>query len=109
MRIALTLIACALLAGCGHPAPEAPAPEAPGFSAPSFAGPPLVAFTPRPHPTWTAEQRAAVARSMSSIFGDDILVNDSGIAVVAEDGTTLHGMAEYLDQVYDGELAGLRI
>jgi len=27
----------------------------------------------------------------------------------AEDGTTLHGMAEYLDQVYDGELAGLRI
>jgi hypothetical protein len=27
----------------------------------------------------------------------------------AEDGTTLHGMAEYLDQVYDGELAGLRM
>jgi hypothetical protein len=27
----------------------------------------------------------------------------------AEDGTTLHGMSEYLDQVHDGQLAGLRV
>lgn len=27
----------------------------------------------------------------------------------AEDGTTLHGMSEYLDQVRDGQLAGLRV
>jgi hypothetical protein len=27
----------------------------------------------------------------------------------AEDGTTLHGMSEYLDQVRDGQPVGLRV
>jgi hypothetical protein len=27
----------------------------------------------------------------------------------AEDGTTLHGMSEYLDQVHDGQLVGMRV
>jgi D-alanyl-D-alanine carboxypeptidase/D-alanyl-D-alanine-endopeptidase (penicillin-binding protein 4) len=80
---ALAAAACSLLAGCGGNAVQAPNSTA--QNAPSISS----TATPRPHPTWSAEQRAGVARSLSSILNDDILVNGAGIAVVAEDGTTL--------------------
>jgi D-alanyl-D-alanine carboxypeptidase/D-alanyl-D-alanine-endopeptidase (penicillin-binding protein 4) len=81
LKLALAA-ACALLAiGCGRPSSQ-PA----GFSA-SATRP--GAGVPRPSPTWTDEQRAAVARSMRAILHDDILVDGAGIAVVAADGTTL--------------------
>jgi hypothetical protein len=45
---------------------------------------------------------------------DDSGLNATRIAEAAtewtaEDGTTLHGMSEYLDQVHEGQLAGLRV
>jgi hypothetical protein len=45
---------------------------------------------------------------------DDSALNATRIAEAAtvwtaQDGTTLHGMSEYLDQVRDGQLAGLRV
>ena len=45
---------------------------------------------------------------------DDSALNATRIAEAAtqwsaEDGTTLHGMAEYLDQVHDGQPVGLRV
>jgi D-alanyl-D-alanine carboxypeptidase/D-alanyl-D-alanine-endopeptidase (penicillin-binding protein 4) len=47
----------------------------------------------RPAPTlpppWSPTERARLDRSLGSILGDDILVNDTGIAVVAADGQTL--------------------
>lgn len=46
--------------------------------------------------------------------GDDSALNATRIAEAAtvwtaEDGTSLHGMAEYLDQVHDGQPVGLRV
>jgi hypothetical protein len=40
---------------------------------------------------------------------DATRIAEASTVWTTEDGTMLHGMAEYLDQVYDGELAGLRI
>lgn len=48
-------------------------------------------------------------RSDGDSAADATRIAEAAMVWTAEDGTTLHGMAEYLDQVYDGELAGLRI
>jgi hypothetical protein len=36
-------------------------------------------------------------------------ISEAATVWTAEDGTTLHGMAEYLDQVHDGQPVGLRV
>jgi hypothetical protein len=41
--------------------------------------------------------------------GDGTRIAEVATVWTAEDGTTLHGMSEYLDQVRDGQLAGLRV
>ena len=48
-------------------------------------------------------------RGDSESPADATRIAEAAMVWTAEDGTTLHGMAEYLDQIYDGELAGLRI
>lgn len=40
---------------------------------------------------------------------DGTRIAEAAMVWTAEDGTTLHGMSEYLDQVRDGQLAGLRV
>jgi hypothetical protein len=40
---------------------------------------------------------------------DATRIAEASTVWTAEDGTTLHGMSEYLDQVRDGQLAGLRV
>jgi hypothetical protein len=40
---------------------------------------------------------------------DATRIAEAATVWTAEDGTTLHGMSEYLDQVRDGRLAGLRV
>jgi hypothetical protein len=42
---------------------------------------------------------------MGAYFGDA----EAATVWTAEDGTTLHGMSEYLDQVHDGRPVGLRV
>jgi hypothetical protein len=41
--------------------------------------------------------------------GDGTRIAEAATVWTAEDGTILHGMSEYLDQVRDGQLAGLRV
>ncbi|MCV7226462.1 DUF7065 domain-containing protein [Mycolicibacterium komossense] len=68
-----------------------------------------------PQRRWTfhGEAKAVVPlrhrRGDSDSATDATRIAEAAMVWKAEDGTTLHGMAEYLDQVYDGELAGLRI
>jgi hypothetical protein len=70
----------------------------------------------------TAAERRWVFRGETSAVvplrhrrhGDDGARNATRIAEAAtvwtaEDGSILHGMSEYLDQVHDGQLAGLRV
>jgi hypothetical protein len=40
---------------------------------------------------------------------DATRIAEAAMVWTAEDGTTLHGMSEYLDQVRDGQLTGLRV
>ncbi|MDQ2907970.1 MAG: D-alanyl-D-alanine carboxypeptidase/D-alanyl-D-alanine-endopeptidase, partial [Candidatus Eremiobacteraeota bacterium] len=65
------------LAACGH-RPATP-------TALATVAPP----TPTPGPTWSASQRADLRRTMSSIFSDDITEDETGIVVVAGDGSQL--------------------
>jgi serine-type D-Ala-D-Ala carboxypeptidase/endopeptidase (penicillin-binding protein 4) len=56
-------------------------------TAPAASPTPL--WIPSPEPTWTAAQRDALQRTMSTIFTGDITESSTGLAVVAGDGSTL--------------------
>ncbi len=45
--------------------------------------------TPKPAPSWSQGQRDDARRTLADIFASDIVQESSGIAVVADDGTTL--------------------
>lgn len=79
MRAPLFAFALAVAACGGHPG------GATVGSNPS----PTPLWVPRPSPTWDAAQRDDLQRTLSSIFDDDITRTATGLAVVADDGSTL--------------------
>jgi len=67
-----------LVAACnGSPAPK-PTPR------------PSPPWVPKPAPAWSASARDDLQRTLASIFDDDITLGSMGLAVVAQDGTTLY-------------------
>jgi len=65
------------VAACAQKAPTAPVPSA------------TPRWIPKPSPTWTAAQRDDLEHTLASIFADDITRSATGLAVVADDGSTL--------------------
>jgi aminoglycoside phosphotransferase (APT) family kinase protein len=59
----------------------------------------------------SAHDVAGEARIVASLAGtlNATRIAEASAVWTAEDGTTLHGMSEHLDQVRDGRLAGLRV
>jgi D-alanyl-D-alanine carboxypeptidase/D-alanyl-D-alanine-endopeptidase (penicillin-binding protein 4) len=70
----------ALVAACSSPNSPAPHPTPQ----------PTPVWVPKPGPPWSSAAKDDLSRTLSSIFADDITLQSMGIAVVAQDGSTLY-------------------